>query len=135
MKQTEMERLEKDLKESKDLQAKWEEAIETASKSGVESDGEAMVKAAESFGYTIDIAELEKVAAKAQELSEEELSQTVGGTSGRGEDEYGHDNTCVTAWHCCLVTCHTETEDKRATCFSDYVCAYIFKDPVAAKRH
>ena len=84
------------------------------------SDGEAIMKAAEKMGYRLSLEEIEREAASAEVLNDEDLEQVAGGVNTY-EDEYGHDAWCITAWHCYAITLFTEAKTKTA-CFTNYYC-------------
>ena len=68
------------LKESKELQEKFETAKKRiAENKDAASDSEMLVKAAAEVGYTISVAEVERAFAQNQELSDEELDKVAGG--------------------------------------------------------
>ena len=129
-KSAEMMRLDRDLKNDPELAKNFKEAVKEAAQSGTcKNDIEVIALAAKSFGYEISIGEMERSAAAKEELDPEEMKQVAGGDSECDyvwqtdhEDEYGHNNWCMTAWHCQMVTLHTETESKHVRCFSDYLC-------------
>jgi predicted ribosomally synthesized peptide with nif11-like leader len=90
------------------------------------SDAEALSLAARSAGFEVSPEEIERAMAEAQELDEKELEKVGGGrTSSDDEDEYGHDVWCWVGWHCYTVTLHTQTESKRASCWSNYDCVLV----------
>lgn len=103
------------------LRRRFEEALEDVAEAA--NDGEAMVKAAAQLGYEISLEELERAWADAQELDSAELEAVAGGGINTGEDEYGHDWWCFTAWHCYTATLHTKTNSMMVNCWSDYLCA------------
>ena len=43
------------------------------------------------------------------------------------EDEYGHNGSCITLWHCATITCHTESNSKNVNCWSNYWCYIVSK--------
>ena len=76
------------LKESRELQ----EAFETAKKRIAEnkeaaSDSEMLAKAAAEVGYTLSVAEIDRVLAEAQEISDEDLETVSGGTRYFNEEK------------------------------------------------
>ena len=82
------------LKESKELQ----KAFETAKKRIVENkeadgDSEMLVKAAAEIGFTLTVAEVERVIAETQELSDEDLAKVAGG-------EFHLENWCRLDYNC-----------------------------------
>ncbi len=92
-KSKDVERFEKDLKENKELQKKFEEAVESYVAKDVKNV-DAMIKAAEEMGYVLTIADLEKIKAEAEELSKDDL-ETV---AGAGKD------WCWFIEYCAVVT-------------------------------
>ena len=89
-----------------------------------ESDGEAMAKAASALGYTISAEDLERAAAEMEAVDDDELDGVAGGEVG--QDEHGNDLWCVVTWHCYTAFRHTETENKAAACFKDYLCPFAY---------
>ena len=144
-KSPEMLRLEKDLNASEELREKLNLEIERIAKSGeAKCDGEVMVKAAAALGYQLSISELEQAQAEMQELDLEEMDAVAGGFdenrqgeecfadytcmcnwNTKNEDENGHNAWCVTVWHCHVISMHTETNSKKVTCFTDYLCEWL----------
>ena len=107
-----------------------------------QSDGETMAAAAKELGYDITIAALEQVKAEAEELDAEDLNQVTGGYDGIGgscfkeyhcvftwhdeiEDEDGHNTFCIAVWHCFTAALHTDSEEKKMACWSDYKCIFV----------
>ena len=81
------------------------------------------MRAAAALGYTLTLEELERSVAEMQELDPDELDTAAG---GKATDEKGHDAACITAWHCFIVTLHTEAKEKRVACWSDYTCLDLY---------
>ena len=129
---TELTRMEDALRSDEELRKKLEEACKTIAESGeAKNDGEVMVKAAAELGFSITIEELERAFASAEELSEEELNNVAGGfddcsSSDIGEDDKGHNNWCLTAWHCATVTLHTKTTTHAEACWSNNLCVLVY---------
>ena len=68
------------LKESKELQEKFEAAKKRiVENNGATNKAELLAKAATEVGFALNVADLERAIAEAQELSEEELEQVSGG--------------------------------------------------------
>ena len=86
------------------------------------------MRAAAALGYTLTLEELERSVAEMQELDPDELFTAAGGnaTDEKATDEKGHDAACITAWHCFIVTLHTEAKEKRVACWSDYTCLDLY---------
>ncbi|MGN0693047.1 MAG: Nif11-like leader peptide family RiPP precursor [Oscillospiraceae bacterium] len=122
---TELTRMEEALRNDEALRKKFDEAITRIAESGeAKNDGEIMVKAAAELGYSITIEDLERAKAAAEELSDEEIEKISGGWD-KGTldiDDKGHNNWCLTVWHCCTITLHTETTTHREACLLDYWC-------------
>lgn len=114
----ELTRMEEALRNDEELRKKFEEAIKKVAESGeAKCDGEVMVKAAAELGFSITIEELERAKADSEELSDDELDNASGGVNLR-EDDKGHTNWCITAWHCLATTLHTETTTHEEACWS-----------------
>ena len=144
-KSEELLRLERDLNESAELKEKLEEELKRiAQEREADSDGEAMVKAAEALGYHITAEELERAAAEMEALDDEELDSVAGGedmtnrclkdyecnvswNNASIEGDKGRNVWCVTAWHCFAVTLHTES-DRVTACWSNRYCIAVNKD-------
>ena len=83
------------------------------------------------FGYPMpryfqNMPKIGNPAGTADSENEAELKKVGGGrTSSDDEDEYGHDVWCWIGWHCYTVTLHTQTESKRASCWSNYDCIRV----------
>ena len=121
----EMIRMEADLKASEALREQYEAALKRIAEGGeAKSDGDIFEKAAAELGYQITAAELERVSAENEEIGPDEMEQTAG---GKTEDSDGHDEWCLTAWHCFTVTCHTKANkgNESVACWSDYLCALL----------
>ena len=111
-----LKKLEKALKEDKELAAKFEaEILRIAREKDVANDGEAFVKAAKAVGFDISIADLEKAKAETQELAPEEIEKSAGGWCWGSYD-------CYTAWH------HDTPNEKGTACLADYDCISINKN-------
>ena len=141
-KSEEMMRLEHDMNEQPELQKKLDTEFRRIAESGnVENDGEAMVKAAAILGYTITTEEIERTTADLEKLDDDEL-EIAGGADGRlpmnrepsdkdpkkTKDEYGRDLWCLAGWHCYTITKHSDTKNKKASCWSNSMCIVISKD-------
>ena len=126
----EMMRMEADLKASEALREKFETAMKRIAEAGeAKSDGEVFEKAAAELGYQITAAELERLSAANEEISPEEMERATGGERKGGEDGDGHDNNCLTAWHCLAIACHTTPSkgNENVDCWKDYNCILINK--------
>ncbi len=125
-KNEELQRLERDLNEQPELREKLDAEIKRIAGAGeAQCDGEAMVKAAASLGYTITIEELERAAADLEKLDDDELDAAAGGA----QDEK-HTNWCIKSWYCFAALRHTDTESKDVACWSDYVCIVSYQKPL-----
>ena len=119
---------EKALSEDKDLAQKYEAIIKRITDNKeADSDGEALVKAVAEVGYDIPIEELERSYAAIEEASDEMLDTISGGGFGE-DDEYGHELHCLYVWHCFGIVLHTETKNKQAACWKDYLCNFVSKE-------
>ncbi len=150
MKKTdEMLRMERDMNENPGLMEKLEtEFMRIVDAKEAESDGEALLKAAAALGYTITLDEQDRAAAELEAVDDEELEKVAGGIeeydktqewcvydykcvaawNSSHQDEKGHDNWCVTGWHCYVATLHSEAESEEVSCLKDYRCELVFKD-------
>lgn len=118
--------LEKALATDRKKAEKFEQALAGDKCKACSNDAEAFSVAAREVGLEIGPEEVERAMAEAQELDEAELKKVGGGrTSSDDEDEYGHDVWCWIGWHCYTVTLHTQTESKRASCWSNYDCIRV----------
>ena len=116
-KSEEMQRLEKDIRNSESLRRKWEETIkEIADKKIAKSDGEVLEMAAKKLGYNIRKEELEKKTADGEEIDEDDLKNVTG----------GGDFWCFTIRACYAVLLHEDTKEPTA-CWSDYYCKKFSK--------
>ena len=121
----EMARMEADLAASEALREKFNAVMKRIAEAGeAKSDGELFEKACAELGYQITAAELERLSAENEEISPDEMEQTAG---GKTEDSDGHDEWCLTAWHCYTVTLHTKANkgNEKVACWSDYLCALV----------
>ena len=109
-----LKKLEKALRENKELAAKFEaELRRIAREKDAANDGEAFGKAARAVGFDITVADLEKASAEIQELDAEEIEKGAGGWCWADYD-------CYTAWH-------HDTENYPGTaCWSDFDCKTAF---------
>ena len=124
-KSEELLRLERDLNEQPELKEKLNTDCRRIAEAGdAECDGEVLVKAAAALGYTISLEELERLTAAAQELDPDEMNAAAGWRIS-GEDEKGHENWCLTAWHCFTATLHTEAKERFAACWKDWDCFFV----------
>ena len=117
---------------------KFKEALAGEECEACGSKAEAISLAAAAAGLETTPEEVERAMAEAQELDEEELEKIGAGDAmcdkaywcGElfipGEDEKGHDNWCVAAWHCFDLFLHTEATKHDEACFADYICAVIY---------
>ena len=120
----EMMRMETDLAASETLREKYEATMKRIAEAGeAKSDGEVFEKAAAELGYQVTAAELERLSAENEEISPDEMKQAAGGK----EDSDGHDEFCVTLWHCFTITCHTKANksNEDVACWSDYNCVVL----------
>ena len=128
---SEIQRLERDLNERPELKEKLDaEFKRIAEAKEAKNDGEAMVKAAASLGYTITVEELDRAAADLEKLDDDEL-EAAGGD--KMMDEEGRDGTCTLSWHCFTVLKHTEVKATNVACWEDYTCAAVYKDDMLTK--
>ena len=119
--------LEKVLANDEALAAAYQEALSGAKDAGAQSDAEAIALAAKAAGVELTAEEVEQAAAATQELSDSDLETVSGGDFWSGsDDEYGHEDSCVAAWHCHVVLRHTDSESKTVSCWSDYACAFSY---------
>ncbi len=129
----EMARMEADLAASEALREKFEATMKRIAEAGeAKSDGELFEKAAAELGYQITAAELERLSAANEELSPEEMELVAGGEEDYSrEDSDGHDHSCIVAWHCFTITCHTKANkgNENVSCWLDYICMIINRDP------
>ncbi len=141
----ELERFYSDLKANETLRENMEEACRRISKEGrLHSDGEVYVAAARELGYDFTITELEQAMAEREALDAEALKSITAGVvihqencdhdyvcdmsyGSMREDEYGHDDWCVAAWHCFTVALHTESKEDSISCWSNYACGIAWK--------
>ena len=121
-KSEEMQRLEKDIRNSESLRRKWEETIkEIADKKIAKSDGEVLEMAAKKLGYNIRKEELEKKTADGEEIDEDELTNVTGG----GDDIH---DWCAADYSCyCLLKHPSEDKEKeKGPCWWDWQCLSIY---------
>ena len=45
--------------------------------------------------------------------------------NNRQQDEYGHDGSCGTLWHCSIVTLHTEAKAGTENCWKNNKCDLV----------
>jgi len=117
--------MEADLAASEELRGKFDASMKRIAEAGeAKSDGEVFEKAAAELGYQVTAAELERLSAENEEISPDEMEQAAG---GGGEDGDGHDNWCLTAWHCHAITLHTTPKkgNEDVACFDNYLCRMI----------
>jgi hypothetical protein len=96
----ELERLEKDLKESEELRKNWKATLAKVAESGAKSKNEMMAEAAQKLGYSLTVADIEKALVEAQPLSEESLAQVSGGMFWLGDDAPdGREKRCFEAYY------------------------------------
>ena len=143
----EMKRFEADMGSDKELREKFYKTVDRiAGEKTAQSNGELFAKAAQEFGYNITAADFEKLDAEQEEVSADELEQVAGGFDhdtewcfkdyycdyawNRKQDDKGHDDSCVTAWHCLTVTLHSDTETDEVFCWSNHTCVVASKDPI-----
>ena len=145
-KKSEIYRLRNDLISDKEFAAKFDALSKEVIDSGeCKCDGDVVAKAAQKLGYDISVPDIERMQASVEELNPEELEQLAAGEKGdmycgkdydcmlmyhqQKEDGYGHNEICVTAWHCLTAFLHTETKGKeRVSCWSDFVCILVHLD-------
>lgn len=123
------------LQKDENLRKAFLEQCQKVAESGTcANDAEVLVKVADELGWILDLNELERERAIAEELDPEQLEKVAGGVEAvcfaisappTGEDEHGHDNWCMTLWHCLTVTMHTDSDDINHVCWSDYLCDFI----------
>ena len=144
-----MLRMERDLNGNPELREKLDAEIRRIAEAGeAKCDGEALLKAAAALGYTITLDEQARAAAELETVDDEELSKVAGGIAPtppdpidewcmsdydcfstwntKNEDEEGHNEWCLTAWHCSVATLHSDTESEEVACFSNYLCAVVY---------
>ena len=121
-KSEEMQRLEKDLRNSESLRIKWEETIKGIAdkKKIAKSDGEVLEIAASKLGYNIKKEELEKKTADGEEIDEDELTHVTGGYD---EPEYVF---CAVDYACYTAFLHPD-QGEIGPCWSDYNCVFFEK--------
>ena len=119
-----MNKLEEKLKNDPEALKKFEAVIKEAKNGKLKSDSEALSAAAAAVGVEISPEEIEKDAAAAQTLSDSDLELATGGNRSKGEDAVGHDNWCLSAWHCYATLMHTDTGLDQETCWSNYLCVW-----------
>ena len=148
-KSEEILRMERDMNENPELLEKLKAEVRRIAEAGeAECDGEALLKAAAALGYTITLDEQDRAAAELEAVDDEELSKVAGGMHPtidvpidewcmsdydcfsswhtNREDEEGHNEWCLTGWHCTVATLHSDTESKEVACFSNYLCAVVY---------
>ena len=91
------------------------------------NDAEVMVKAADKLGFELSLAELEREMADKEALNDDELENISGGDTILDVDEHGHNNWCITLWHCFMYSMHTESERTGNACLSNYRCVLVYK--------
>ena len=118
------------------LAAKFEEELRNAAAAGATSDSEVISMAAAAMGVQITAEEVEQETAERQRIADEDLEMIAGGASGAGEDRFGHDNWCITVWHCYLTLTHDDGNAERhhcvksyknpqETCLSNFQCVFV----------
>ena len=154
-KSEELLRLERALNEHPELREKLDAEVKRIAEAGeAVCDGDVLVKAAASLGYTITMEELERSAASLEKLDDDELEASGGGLWSRKEksvndpkdkgcskaqkaftiaknskDEKGREGACFADWHCSMALKHSDSKTRDKECWSDYLCYYISKDP------
>ena len=147
-KSEEILRMERDMNENPELLEKLKAEVRRIAEAGeAECDGEALLKAAAELGYTITLDEQDRAAAELEAVDDEELEKVAGGIeendktqewcaydykcvaawNSSHQDEKGHDNWCVTGWHCYVATLHSEAESEEVSCLKDYMCELAYK--------
>ena len=112
-----VKKLEKALKEDKELAAKYEAELKRIAKEkDAANDGEAIVKAAKAVGFDMTVADLEKASAETQELDPEEIGNSAGGWCFAKHD-------CYTAWY------HDGPDEEGTDCFANYDCYLLNNNP------
>ena len=105
---------EKDLRGNEELRKKLSvELAKIAKEKSVESDAEAMAKAAQTLGYDFTVADMEKAHAETQELDPEEMEHAAGGWCFADYD-------CYTAWN------HDSPDQPGSACLKDYDCVSVY---------
>ncbi|MBP3866428.1 MAG: Nif11-like leader peptide family RiPP precursor [Eggerthellaceae bacterium] len=131
MAETGIKAFEAALRADEELRQKFQDAMRRIAESDEKlHEQEVIVAAARELGYEFTIEELDRSRAEVQELDDAELEAVTGGAGGPGcrsnyddpEDEKGHDNSCVTLWHCHAITLHTESNSTYVNCWSDWMC-------------
>ena len=111
-------KFEKDLRGNEKLQKKlFEELAKIAKEKSVESDAEAMAKAAQTLGYDFTVADMEKAQAEIQELDPEEMGKAAGGWT-EGSWCFA-DYACYTAWN------HDSPDEEGFACFTNHNCLIL----------
>ena len=106
-------KLEKALKEDKELAAKFEaELRRIVQEKDAANDGEAFVKAAKAVGFDMTVADLEKATAETQELDPEEIGNSAGGT-------------CFVNYDCYAAFFHDTPDEQGTACLWDYTCIEV----------
>ena len=121
----ELSRFKNDVKNNSELKAKVDEICSGLEDKEKLSPGELLAKAGSELGYSFSGADVDQLNASLQDLDPEEMEAVSGGQ----EDEYGHDISCITAWHCEVITLHTKTNEKAVNCWKDFSCEVNSKDP------
>ena len=113
-------KLEKALKEDKELAAKFEaELRRIVQEKDAANDGEAFVKAAKAVGFDMTVADLEKATAETQELDPEEIGNSAGGS------------WCYVDYDCYTAFRHNGPNEEGNPCWSDYDCKTVYHNPEA----
>ena len=110
VKSDELKRFQSDLDANAELRSKFEEACKRYGEEGADETRSAiMVKAAADLGYGIGLAEMERLVAESQKLSDDEMQSVAGGFRQCYMGE------CY--WDADPVTCNGNLY-----CASNYVC-------------
>ena len=131
-----------ELNSSEELGKQYELKRQEAKDSGqYKSDGEVVVAALNAMGYDVTMGDFERTAASAEKLDPEELKTVAGGWCWKNdkcaqlyntnyEDPKGHNNLCLTLWHCYVTTLHTDTGEEYGdnACWKDYQCMLSYMD-------
>lgn len=117
-----LKKLEAALRENRELAEKFEAELKRINEEKLAAnEREAFAKAANTLGFELTAADLEKAAAAAQQLDPEELDKVSGGGGEAPDDDWClFDYSCYTAYH------HPKhKEGDLEPCWSDYGCITV----------
>ena len=116
----ELKQFDEELKTSKDLQKKFEEALKRIEENGeAKSDGDVVVRAAAELGYTFTVGDLERAKAGDEKLDADELEQLSGGS-------LDWSTLCAVNYACFSIFMHSSKQNKTEPCYVDYQCIRSF---------